>query len=120
MASILASAAEEIQRAKEIDFTNAFNANRGVLAGFAKCNSESELHIVKDGFLLALGRELCPAEYEPVKKSIVEDFKVAAAAGSAGGFQQTIESDKQCTFSMGHMISSDGCSRCSRSAPCNI
>lgn len=50
---------------------------------------------MKDGFLLALGRELCPAEYEPVKKSIVEDFKVAAAAGTAGGFQQTIESARK-------------------------
>ena len=48
--------------------------------------------MVRDGFWLGLGKELCPQAYEPVKKQIVEDFRVAAAAGTAGGFAQTIES----------------------------
>jgi hypothetical protein len=83
--------ATNLERA-EIEFTNAFNAQRGTLAGFAKCGSESELHVVRDGFFLGLASELCATEYEPVKRAIVEDFRVAAAAGTAGGFQQTIES----------------------------
>ena len=65
----------------EIEFTNAFNAQRGTLAGFAKCANESELHVVRDGFYLGLGSDLCSAEYDPVKRAIVEDFRVAAAAG---------------------------------------
>jgi hypothetical protein len=73
-------------------FTDAFNKNRPVLAGFAKCESEEDLHIVRDGWYLGLAKGLKLAEYEPVKKHIIEDMKVAMAAGTAGGFQQTIES----------------------------
>ena len=75
-----------------IIFTEAFNKNRPVLAGFAKCESLEDLHIVRDGWYLGLAKGLSLATYEPVKKSIVEDMRVAMAAGTAGGFQQTIES----------------------------
>ena len=76
----------------QVDFTNAFNANRTVLAGFAKTQSEAELHCVRDGFYLGMAKALGLEEYDAVKKSIVEDYRVAAAAGTSGGFQQTIES----------------------------
>lgn len=79
-----------------IEFTNAFNKNRPTLAGFAKCADAAELHVVRDGFYLGLGSELCAAEYAPVKRAVVEDFRVAAAAGTAGGFRQTVESARGC------------------------
>lgn len=71
----------------EIFFTNVFNAHRAMLTGFAHCQSREELHIIRDGWLLALASDLCPAEYEPVRNRIVLDPKVAAggAAGGAGG-----------------------------------
>ena len=81
---------QQRQQDRATDFTNAFNAHRAVLAGFATCADARELRVVRDGFFLGLGRELCPALYAPVKQQIVEDFRVAAAAGTAGGFAQTI------------------------------
>lgn len=69
----------------EIFFTNVFNAHRATLAGFAHCQSREELHIIRDGWLLALASDLCPAEYEPVRNRIVLDPKVAAGAASNGG-----------------------------------
>ena len=94
LAEAAAAASAEMQRQqdREISFTNAFNAQRGTLAGFAKCKNREELHMVRDGFWLGLAREICPEAYQPVKKQIVEDFRVAAAAGTSGGFAQTIES----------------------------
>ena len=97
LAAASAEAVAELQRQqrqedRETDFTNAFNAHRGTLAGFAKCADLQELRVVRDGFYLGLGRELCPEKYAPVKKQIVEDFRVAAAAGTAGGFAQTVAS----------------------------
>ena len=77
---------------KEVAFTSAFNAQRKTLAGFARCANADELHAVRDGFFLGLASDLCPEEYEPVKRAIVTDLRVGAAAGSAGGFQQTIVS----------------------------
>lgn len=65
----------------QVDFTNAFNANRTVLAGFAKTQSEAELHCVRDGFYLGMAKALGLEEYDAVKKSIV-----------GFGFQQTIKS----------------------------
>ena len=48
-------------------FVDAFNACKGTLAGFAKCQSIGELRTVQDAFTLALGSKLCPTEYDPVK-----------------------------------------------------
>jgi hypothetical protein len=73
-------------------FTDAFNKSRSVLAGFAKCESLADLHIVRDGWFLGLAKNLSLTEYDLVKKTVVEDMRVAMAAGTAGGFQQTIES----------------------------
>ena len=84
MASILSVNVDEIRKAAEIEFTNAFNKNRTVLAGFAKCMGREELHVVRDGFYLGMSKALGLKEYEPVKKAIVEDMKVAAAAGTTG------------------------------------
>ena len=68
----------------EIFFTNVFNAHRATLTGFAHCQSREELHIIRDGWLLALASDLCPAEYEPVRNRIVLDPKVAAGGAAAG------------------------------------
>ena len=68
----------------EIFFTNVFNAHRATLTGFAHCQSREELHIIRDGWLLALASDLCPAEYEPVRNRIVLDPKVAASGATAG------------------------------------
>ena len=89
MASLLAG--QDLQDARII-FTNAFNKNRAVLAGFAKCESAADLHVVRDGWYLGLAKSLELLEYTPVKINIIEDMKVAMAAGTSGGFQQTIES----------------------------
>lgn len=85
--------------AAEIEFTNAFNAQRVTLAAFAKCANEEELHVVRDGFYLGLANDLCPDEYRPVQMAIVmdADFKLANAAGTAKAFQQTIVSARKAT-----------------------
>jgi hypothetical protein len=75
-----------------IDFTNAFNENRAVLAGYAKCRNKADLSMVRDGFYLGMARALCPDEYEPVKKTVVEDARVAESAGTGGSFHATISS----------------------------
>eukprot|EP00943_MAST-04B_sp_MAST-4B-sp1_P007719 g7719.t1 len=82
----------EVQKAAEIEFTNAFNKQRVVLAGFAKCNSKEELHIVRDGFYLGMCRHLGLPLYKDVKDVIIKDMKVAAASGTPGSFEQTIKS----------------------------
>lgn len=88
----------------EIFFTNVFNAHRATLTGFAHCQSREELHILRDGWLLALASDLCPAEYEPVRNRIVLDPKVAAAsaaaasangAGKEGGGDDEADSSKE-------------------------
>mmetsp|Transcript_638 Transcript_638/g.907 ORF Transcript_638/g.907 Transcript_638/m.907 type:complete len:255 (+) Transcript_638:272-1036(+) len=79
-------------RADEIIFTNAFNNQRGTLAAFATCSNEEELHIVRDGFLLGLGCDLCPVESEAVKMAIVMDNRVAEATGSTSGFETMVKS----------------------------
>lgn len=67
-------------------FTQAFDANRGTLAAFAKCESEADLDCVRDGFFLGMGAKLFPEKYEPVQNSIIETEFVAEAAGTAGAF----------------------------------
>lgn len=79
----------------EIAFTNAFNAQRMTLAGFAKCSSQEELSIVRDGFFLGLANDLRLAEYEPVRETIVTDNSVAEAAGSENSFRRTVEAARR-------------------------
>mmetsp|Transcript_11009 Transcript_11009/g.17032 ORF Transcript_11009/g.17032 Transcript_11009/m.17032 type:complete len:252 (+) Transcript_11009:67-822(+) len=79
-------------RADEIQFTNAFNNQRGALAAFATCSNEEELHIVRDGFLLGLACDLCPVESDAVKMAIVMDNKVAESTGTTRGFETMVKS----------------------------
>jgi hypothetical protein len=76
----------------QIEFTNAFNNQRGTLAGFAKCANQEELDIVRDGFYLGLASDLCPKEYDPVSLHVVMDSKVAESVGTSEGFAETIQS----------------------------
>eukprot|EP00588_Corethron_pennatum_P029148 CAMPEP_0194323856 /NCGR_PEP_ID=MMETSP0171-20130528/26005_1 /TAXON_ID=218684 /ORGANISM="Corethron pennatum, Strain L29A3" /LENGTH=183 /DNA_ID=CAMNT_0039082597 /DNA_START=57 /DNA_END=608 /DNA_ORIENTATION=+ len=75
----------------EIAFTNAFNAQRMTLAGFAKCSSREELHVVRDGFYLGLASDLGLDEYGPVREAVITDAAVAEAAGTANAFRRTVE-----------------------------
>lgn len=75
----------------EISFTNAFNVNRSVLAGFAKCSSREELHIVRDGFFIGMASELRLDEYEAVREAIVTDNSVAEAVRTENSFRRTVE-----------------------------
>ena len=90
----LASASEEpaqtILEVAEIRFTNAFNAQRPTLAKFATTSSLTELHVIRDTFLLNMGSDLCPKEAGAVKTHIVQKFTQAAAGGNMGSFQHTI------------------------------
>eukprot|EP00933_Yihiella_yeosuensis_P041849 TRINITY_DN3624_c1_g1_i1.p1 TRINITY_DN3624_c1_g1~~TRINITY_DN3624_c1_g1_i1.p1 ORF type:complete len:271 (+),score=76.38 TRINITY_DN3624_c1_g1_i1:54-815(+) len=64
-------------------FTDAFNQNRGVLAGFAKCEGALDLACVRDGFHLGMARALALESYKAVEAHITKDISVAAA-GAAG------------------------------------
>jgi hypothetical protein len=77
---------------EEIEFTNAFNANRLVLGGFVTCGNKEELDIIRDGWYLALAADLCPDEYEPVRLHVLADETVSAAYQTASSFQCTVES----------------------------
>jgi hypothetical protein len=48
------------------EFINAFNKQRTVLAGFAHCTTIEELHIVRDGFIFGLAKDICPDQYKSV------------------------------------------------------
>lgn len=76
---------------EEIEFTNAFNNQRMTLAGFSKCVSKEELHIVRDGFYLGLASDLQLEEYEPVRIRIVTDSTVAEACRTESAFRKTVE-----------------------------
>ncbi len=84
------------QEQKEILFTNAFNAQRMTLAGFAHCTSKQELHIVRDGFYIGLASDLQLEEYESIQKFIITNNSVADAAGSDKSFQMTVEAARKC------------------------
>lgn len=80
----------------EILFTNAFNNQRMTLAGFAKCNSEEELHIVRDGFFLGLASDLRIFEYNyDVRETIVTDADVAGACKTENAFRKTVEAARK-------------------------
>ena len=79
----------------EINFTNAFNAQRFVLAGFARCGSEEELHVVRDGFYLGLASDLNVEEYDKVREAIVTDPLVAEATRTENAFRRTVEAGRR-------------------------
>ena len=74
----------------QIEFTNAFNQHRMLLAGFAKCGSIDELHIIRDALYLALARDLCPAEYAPIQQKIVMTEGVAELTGTTSGVSNMV------------------------------
>mmetsp|Transcript_7190 Transcript_7190/g.9330 ORF Transcript_7190/g.9330 Transcript_7190/m.9330 type:complete len:248 (+) Transcript_7190:54-797(+) len=80
---------------EEIDFTNAFNNQRQLLAGFSKCATAEELGVVRDGLYLGLAHDLLgdhsiSQEYEPVKRDIVMSLQVAESTRQPNGFATTI------------------------------
>ncbi|KAL7530487.1 hypothetical protein ACHAWF_003393 [Thalassiosira exigua] len=58
---------------QEINFTNAFNANRPTLALFAKCATKDELHIVRDAFFIGMTSQLCLGEYASLRVSMITE-----------------------------------------------
>ena len=81
----------ELLTPEQIAFTNAFNNQRPLLAGFACCATAEELSVVRDGLYLGLGHDLCAgAEYEPVKRDIVMTTRVAETTRQVDGFATTI------------------------------
>eukprot|EP00977_Amphora_coffeiformis_P009079 scaffold2062_cov166-Amphora_coffeaeformis.AAC.7 len=74
----------------QIAFTNAFNKQRGSLAGFARCWSREELDVVRDGLYLGLASDLLPTVYTNVQEVIVATPSVAATRGTSGGFTTMI------------------------------
>ena len=89
----------------QIAFTNAFNNQRSVLAGFAKCWNLKELELVRDGFYLGLARDLFTdsstsseyhSYYVPIHEAIVTNDTVAATAGTAAGFATMVNVARAC------------------------
>lgn len=70
-------------------FINAFNKQRGTLAGFAKCVNEAELHIVRDGFYLGMATELRLTDVT-MRRTIVTNDDVADSAFTKESFQQIV------------------------------
>ena len=58
---------------QEIQFTNAFNANKPTLALFSKCNDKDELYIIRDSFFLGMGSLLCTQEYNDLREQMIVD-----------------------------------------------
>eukprot|EP00980_Cylindrotheca_fusiformis_P014173 scaffold3720_cov141-Cylindrotheca_fusiformis.AAC.12 len=79
----------------QIEFTNAFNNQRGTLAGFAKCANQEELHQVRDGLYLGLASDLRLPEYDTVAADIIMDSRVADTAGSVSGYARMIETARE-------------------------
>jgi hypothetical protein len=79
----------------EIEFTKAFEANRLVLAGFRTCGSEEELHLVRDGWLLSLGLDLCDDEAGPLKVELANDPEVKEVSGTEKSFQATVKAARK-------------------------
>lgn len=76
----------------QIEFTNAFNLQRTTLAGFAKCQNQEELDIVRDAFYLGLARDLLPMEYQRVSAKIVTASAVADTVGTSDSMTNMIQS----------------------------
>jgi hypothetical protein len=81
----------------QIEFTNAFNNQRELLAGFASCANQSELHIVRDGWYLGLAHDLLPVQYEPVQRDIIvnPNMHLHLQDGNGNGFARTIDAARQ-------------------------
>lgn len=75
---------------EQIAFTNSFNRQRSLLAGFSKCWSLEELHFVRDGLYLGLAADLLPEEYDVVHETVVTNPAVAATRDSTAGFATMI------------------------------
>lgn len=90
----------------EIAFTNAFNAHRMTLAGFAKCSSKEELHLIRDGFYIGLAKELRLDEYGPIHEAIVTDSSVAEATRTEHSFQKTVEAARKNSKQWNNLIKS--------------
>lgn len=89
-----AAAADKGLTPDEIHYTNCFNAHRPTLARFAACRNKDELHLVRDGFYLGMSSELCPDEYEPVRRRVVLDPAVASAGeASAASSSSAVATD---------------------------
>ena len=59
----------------QVAFTNAFNRQRPLLAAFANCANQDDLHIIRDGLYLGLAHELALPEYmDHVKPHIVTNL----------------------------------------------
>jgi hypothetical protein len=80
---------------EEIEFTNAFNANRLVIGGFATCANKEELDVVRDGWYFGLAADLCPDEYEPVRLHVLADESLWAADQIENSFQLNVESSRK-------------------------
>jgi len=88
----MSSSSSDLLTPDQIEFTNAFNRQRGTLAGFAKCSNQEELDVVRDAFYLGLAHDLCPFEYKPIAAQIVTDSSVAASTGTSQGMTAMIRS----------------------------
>lgn len=92
----LASLSGDALRQAEDEFTDAFDQNRAVLAGFSKCEGALDLACVRDGFHLGMAKALRLESYKRVQDHIVQDFRVAAAAAAeADVFATTVAVARQ-------------------------
>jgi len=82
----------------QIAFTNAFNNQRGLLAGFAKCWNREELHLIRDGLYLGLASELeeLMNYYVAVHEKIVMSPTVAETRDTPAGFTTMIHVARGC------------------------
>ena len=80
----------------QIEFTNAFNNQRGLLAGFSKCWSRDELHLIRDGLYLGLASELLPGVYASVQANIITNPSVAMTRDTPAGFTTMIHVARSC------------------------
>eukprot|EP00812_Abedinium_dasypus_P008594 NODE_2346_length_952_cov_417.820513.p1 GENE.NODE_2346_length_952_cov_417.820513~~NODE_2346_length_952_cov_417.820513.p1 ORF type:complete len:256 (+),score=44.37 NODE_2346_length_952_cov_417.820513:76-843(+) len=85
----LASLSGDALRRAEEEFTDAFNQNRALLAGFSKAENALDLACVRDGFHLGMAKALHLPSYKPVEDHIVHDFRVAAAAAAGTNVFET-------------------------------
>lgn len=83
-------------------FINAFNKQRTVLAGFAHCTTIEELHIVRDGFILGLAKDICPDQYKSVLILILR--KQFATTSTSTPQEQKQEQEQQTDTSNNNVI----------------
>jgi len=85
---------------QEIQFTNAFNANRPTLALFSKCNNKDELHVIRDSFFLGMGSLLCKHEYDDLREQMIVDpvshTSISNSINSPNGLESMITAARTC------------------------